>query len=178
MKHRNSLLVFFLPLITFGIYQVYWLVSTKKEMNIRGQKIPTAWILLIPIVGPIWFYWVFSKGAENVTNKDINSIVAFLLLYLLGSIGSAIIQDSFNHVPAVNIQSFSNSPATPPAPLTPASLTPIPTVQTVAPQQPVTPNAGGTTENNNFTPQAPVQIVPTNPHSSVNPTIKPPIVSG
>ena len=100
MKQRNPIAVLLLPFITFGIYSWYWAVKTKGEMNALGEKIPTAWIWLIPIIGTIWWFWEYSKGVEHVTNEKINSILAFVVMWLLGSIGQAILQDSFNKVSA------------------------------------------------------------------------------
>jgi hypothetical protein len=100
MKQRNPIAVFLLPFITLGIYSWYWAVKTKGEMNALGEKIPTAWIWLIPIVGTIWWFWEYSKGVEHVTNEKISSILAFVVMWLLGPIGQAIIQDSFNKVAA------------------------------------------------------------------------------
>ncbi len=99
MQHRNAFLVFFLPLITFGIYGIYWYVVTKREMNARGAGIPTAWLIIIPIVN---IYWLvrYSQGVDMVTNKEMNTAVAFILLFLLGSIGMAILQAKFNSVSA------------------------------------------------------------------------------
>ena len=117
MKERNPILVFVFGLITLGIYSWYWAVKTKGEMNKLGEKIPTAWIWLIPIVGSIWWYWKYSEGVEHVTNEKTNGILAFILLYILGFIGQAIIQDVFN--------GLSKAPAaavmTPTAPLPPIS---------------------------------------------------------
>lgn len=100
MKQRNPIAVFLLPFITLGIYSWYWAVKTKGEMNSMGEKIPTAWIWLIPIIGFVWWNWEYSKGVEHVTNEKISSILAFVVMWLLGSIGQAIIQDSFNKVSA------------------------------------------------------------------------------
>ena len=100
MKNRNPLLVFFFSILTFGIYSWYWMIKTKSEMNKMGEKVPTAWIVLIPLVGSFWFYWKYSEGAENVTQKDLNKIVFFIALFLLGPIGQAIVQDSFNKIVA------------------------------------------------------------------------------
>ncbi len=125
MKHRNPLVVFILPFVTLGIYQLYWLVKTKGEMNKRGEKIPTAWILLIPFIGPIWFYWVYSKGVDHVTNHRMNNVVAFILVWLLGGIGSAIIQDSFNDISGAPQQNWSARPqdlSSSVAPVIPASV--------------------------------------------------------
>ena len=95
MQHRNPFLVFFLPLITFGIYGLVWYVKTKREMNAKGAQIPTAWLIIIPIVNIYWL-WKYSQGVEVVTNKDMSAAVAFILLFLLGSIGMAIVQAKFN----------------------------------------------------------------------------------
>jgi len=42
MQHRDPIMVFFLSLITFGIYALVWYVRTKNEMNAKGAQIPTA----------------------------------------------------------------------------------------------------------------------------------------
>lgn len=42
MNKRSPLAVFFLPIITFGIYGLVWYVQTKEEMNRKGAQIPTA----------------------------------------------------------------------------------------------------------------------------------------
>lgn len=53
MKQRNPVVVFILSLITFGIYDIYWLVTTKKELNQRTSvHTPTIWLLFSPIV--VW----------------------------------------------------------------------------------------------------------------------------
>jgi len=66
-------------------------------MNARGAQIPTAWLLIIPFFN-IWWYWKFSEGVEIVTNKGMGTAVAFLLMYFLGTIGEAIIQNELNKV--------------------------------------------------------------------------------
>lgn len=97
MKNRNIFAVLLLTIITFGIYAIYWEVSTKIEMNKLGAKIPTAWLLIIPIVN-IWWLWKYSEGVELVTGKKMSGILAFVLLWLLGVIGAMIIQSEFNKV--------------------------------------------------------------------------------
>jgi hypothetical protein len=79
-----------------GIYALVWSVKTKGEMNKRGTNIPTAWLLIVPIV-QIWWYWKYSEGVEMVTKGKMQQIIAFILLLVLGTIGMAVIQDSFNN---------------------------------------------------------------------------------
>ena len=130
MKNRNPFLVFLLGLITCGLYSWYWAVKTKGEMNKLGEKIPTAWIWLIPIVGPIWWYWKYSEGVEHVTKEKLSGVLAFVVLFLLGEIGQAIVQNSFN-----GIQALAPSPIATSAPMQPP-ITPS------VPQPPVVPKIG------------------------------------
>ena len=97
MRHRDPIRVFFLSLITLGIYCLVWYVKTKNEMNTRGAKIPTAWLIIIPLINYFWL-WKFCEGVEMVTNKEMGAGVAFLLIFFLGVIGMAIIQDKLNNV--------------------------------------------------------------------------------
>jgi len=96
LTKRSPIAVFFLPFVTLGIYAWYWEIKTKGELNRSGaEHIPTAWIWLIPIVGSIWWLWKYSKGVEQVTGK-YSAALTFVLLFLLGIIGMAIVQDAFN----------------------------------------------------------------------------------
>ncbi len=121
MQKRNPIAVALLPFITFGIYSIYWMVKTKGEMNSLGAKIPTAWLIIVPLVN-IWWVWKYSEGVEQVTGGKLSGVLAFVLLWLLGSIGGAIVQDSFNSVTAVASATaaggspLSESPTTIPVP--------------------------------------------------------------
>lgn len=97
MKQRNPLAVFFLPIITFGIYGIVWHVQTKDEMNARGAGIPTAWYLIIPFANIYWF-WKYSVGVAKVTGGASSAAGNFFLRLLLGPIGMAITQSAFNKV--------------------------------------------------------------------------------
>ena len=97
MKRVEPIAVIFLTIITLGIYALVWYVSTKDQMNSLGAKIPTAWLIIVPIVNFYWM-WKFCEGVEYVTSKKMEGVMAFILLCLLGFIGMAIVQDSLNKV--------------------------------------------------------------------------------
>ena len=97
MKNRNILVMILLSFVTLGIYPLYWMVSTKNEMNRNGANIPTAWLLIVPIANIYWI-WKFSEGVEVVTKGALSGPVAFLLLFVLGLIGVAILQSKFNGI--------------------------------------------------------------------------------
>ncbi|MEI6481406.1 MAG: DUF4234 domain-containing protein [Candidatus Saccharibacteria bacterium] len=132
MKNRSPIAVALLPLVTFGIYGIFWYVGTKEEMNAQGADIPTAWLLIIPLANIYWM-WKYCGGVEKVTNAKYSQVMAFVLVYLLGSIGGAIIQDAFNKVGAPAMAPAAASPmqpAAPEMPSTPTDTTP-PTTPTV-----------------------------------------------
>ena len=120
MKNRSPLAVFFLSFITLGIYGIYWFVTPKGAMNARGSEIPTAWLLIIPFVS-WWWLWKYSEGVDKATNGGLSSAVSFLLVFFLGGIGMALIQNEFNKVGAAV-----PSAAAPTAPIPPATPTSTP----------------------------------------------------
>ena len=87
--------VLLLTLITFGLYSIYWFVATKREMVEQGADIPTAWLIIIPIAN-IWWQWKWSGGVEHVTRAKMTQVISFILIFLLGIIGIAIIQAALN----------------------------------------------------------------------------------
>jgi hypothetical protein len=51
MKNRSPITVFLLSIITLGIYDIYWLLVTKNELNKRTkQHVPTIWLLIFPLI--------------------------------------------------------------------------------------------------------------------------------
>lgn len=88
--------VFYVAMASGGLYSWYWAVKTKGEMNKLGEKIPTAWVWLIPIVGTFWWYWKYSEGVERITKNELNTFTSLIALLLLGPFGQAIVQEAFN----------------------------------------------------------------------------------
>ena len=95
MKRRTPVAPLLLPFVTFGIYSIVWHVKTKNEMHQAGTKIPSAWLLIVPIGNIVWM-WKYAVGVEQFTSNRMGRHGAFWLLLLLGLIGAAIVQSSFN----------------------------------------------------------------------------------
>lgn len=103
MKNRNVVAVILLTVVTLGIYGIVWDVSTKKEMNRLGAEIPTAWLIIVPIVN-IWWLYKYSEGVEKVTGGKLSAILCFVLIWFLGIIGMAVVQNEFNNISSTNTQ--------------------------------------------------------------------------
>ncbi|GGE95726.1 DUF4234 domain-containing protein [Mycetocola zhadangensis] len=93
MKQRSAAAVFFLPLITFGIYWIVWLAKTRGEVNGQGTSVPTTWLFIVPFVS-IWWLWTLSAGISKVSGGGTGG--KFALLLLLGNIGATFVQAGMN----------------------------------------------------------------------------------
>lgn len=93
MKPRSAAAVFFLPIITFGIYSIVWCAKTRGEVNAAGAHAITTWWILCPF-GVFWYYWSLAKGISHVSGLGTGGNYALLLL--LGNLGAAIVQARVN----------------------------------------------------------------------------------
>ncbi|MBP7017990.1 DUF4234 domain-containing protein [Candidatus Saccharibacteria bacterium] len=99
MKKRSLAAVILLPFVTFGIYALVWFVKTKGELNRRGAQIPTAWLMLIPFVGGLYWQWKYFEGAQQVTNNQSSAILNFLLsIFVTPIIPMALCQSAYNQI--------------------------------------------------------------------------------
>jgi hypothetical protein len=98
MTKRSVLTVLILTIITFGIYALVWFVKTKREMVQAGADIPTSWLIIFPFINIYWI-WKWSGGVDHVTKGKSSQAVSFILIFVLGIIGMAIIQSTFNGLP-------------------------------------------------------------------------------
>ena len=159
MEKRSPISVALLTLVTLGIYGIVWQVKTKGEMNKLGADIPTAWLLIIPIVNIYWL-WKYSEGVERVTKGQLSAILSFVVMYLVGFVGMAIVQDSFNKIGEVAASTTANTEALPQygAPTThppAAEATTTAIVPAPAPQVAATPPVVPENQPTSNTPQPP-----------------------
>jgi cytochrome bd-type quinol oxidase subunit 2 len=99
MKTRSPIVVLLLSLLTFGIYALVWHIQTKEEMNkLYNAQIPTAWLLLLPFIGPLLWSWKWSAGAEKATGMSAVSV--FLLMMLIPVVGIPVMVSKFNNANA------------------------------------------------------------------------------
>ncbi|GAA4684842.1 DUF4234 domain-containing protein [Frondihabitans cladoniiphilus] len=93
LKRRSAVAVFFLQVITIGIYSIVWLAKTRGEVNRSGARAITTWWILCPF-GVFWYLWSLAKGISVATGLGTGGNYALLLL--LGNLGAAIVQARIN----------------------------------------------------------------------------------
>jgi hypothetical protein len=163
MKQRSPAAVFFLSLITFGIYAIVWQVKTKGELNRLGADIPTAWLLIVPLANLYWA-WKYCTGVEQVTKGQISAVLALILMLLLSIVGLAILQSEFNKLSLQPAAGGAVPGPVPPAgaptvPAAPLGSAPGPATGTFTPGSPSgdssAPDNSGGPDNTLPTPPAP-----------------------
>lgn len=95
IKYRSPVSIIILSIITFGIYSIYWVVMTKREINSLGAKIPTSWLMIIPIVN-IYFFYCYAEGFSVFVKKDNSPILWFLLYLVISPVAMILIQIELN----------------------------------------------------------------------------------
>ncbi len=98
MQQRSVVAVIIFTIITFGIYSIFWYANTRGELNANGASVPTTWLIIIPLVN-IYYLWKYSEGVEQVTKGKFSGVLAFVLLWLTGVIGMAVVQHTYNQLP-------------------------------------------------------------------------------
>jgi hypothetical protein len=53
MKKRNLVFVFIVSIITVGLYDIYWLFSTRDELVKKRQHLSSPWVFFVPLLGLI-----------------------------------------------------------------------------------------------------------------------------
>jgi len=95
VKKRSPIAVVLLSIVTLGIYALYWFVVTKDEMNGLGAKVPTAILIIIPIVNIYWLY-KYAEAFATVVKKDNNTILWFVLVWFIAIIAMPLMQIELN----------------------------------------------------------------------------------
>lgn len=95
ITHRSPVTIVILSIVTLGIYAIYWIVKTKREINGLGGKIPTAWLIIIPLAN-IYFIYRYSEDFSILVKKDNSPILWFLLWMVIGPVAMILMQIEFN----------------------------------------------------------------------------------
>ena len=100
VKYRNPVFVIVFTIITLGIYGIYWLVSTTKELRRMTPLAPdplALFLLLIAILQIfvwIWYAWKYSAAVEEVSG--VQAILLFLFWIIFPPVSMIITQVELN----------------------------------------------------------------------------------
>lgn len=95
IEERNVVLVYVYILCTLGLYNIYWMISTKRDLNSLGGEIPTTWICLIPFA-PLYYGYKYCEAFATKVKKDNSTMLYFCLWLFVGFVIPGIVQSELN----------------------------------------------------------------------------------
>ncbi len=120
IQSRNPIMWAILSLIIpFAI--LYWFYKTAEEIKSKGGQIPTILIMLVPLVGSLYFMFKYAKEFARCIKGSEEWIMTFLSFFI-APLGVYLVQTELNKL----------SPGKPQKPQQPSE-------PTAAPQEPVQP---------------------------------------
>ncbi len=74
MRPQSVNKVVILHLLTLGIYFIVWCKRSKDELNpqLASHKIPSTWLLLVPIANYLWA-WIYASAVHTITKGKVNA---------------------------------------------------------------------------------------------------------
>jgi hypothetical protein len=109
-KIRNPVSVILLSIVTCGIYYLYWVWETNKQLNaLLGREDVGAGILILswfclPVSWYIWYRWDKSlmEITEGTRARYSSNFILWIILSVVAGVGTLVmsfqIQDTLNSV--------------------------------------------------------------------------------
>ena len=83
-KKRSLLKTTLLTFCTLGLYDLYYLIVTRRELNQAGGRVPTPWLLLVPFLN-LYFISAYARSYAIVVKQDrsIHIILLWFVCFLI-----------------------------------------------------------------------------------------------
>jgi len=88
-EKRSLIQTIALTVCTLGLYLIYWVVTTKRELNKAGGHVPNAILMIIPLANLyFWYRYAQSYAAIVKRNNHRSETMAYFLVALMPSLAS------------------------------------------------------------------------------------------
>lgn len=96
IKHRKIGLIILYSIITLGIYTIYWLISTSKELRKFDKRAPKSILILMPmILGVILTlvagFFLSASALNSINMEDLINGGPIVLILLIGFLGIGVL---------------------------------------------------------------------------------------
>ena len=81
-----------LPVVTLGLYSIYWMYATAQQLDQGTDTSLTPVLVIVPFYGQ----WMLADAAEAVT--DQSGVVLFLLFVVFAPAAWFLIQSGINDI--------------------------------------------------------------------------------
>ncbi len=82
VKKRNIFLGYLFSIVSFGLFQLFWVAKLSPSANVAGIKLLAAMLVLITVAN---IYWQFKycKGFSEYIERKNNSMPWFFLMFFI-----------------------------------------------------------------------------------------------
>ena len=81
VKERNPITVIVLMMCTCGIYALFWMFETGKELKELGAEIPALWFILIPGLN-LYFGYKYLEEWHRIVKYEQDFIMVLVLYFV------------------------------------------------------------------------------------------------
>lgn len=86
VKERDPIMVIVYTMLTCGIYGLYWLFETSKELVELGAELPNIWFIIIPGLN-IYYMYIYLQEWHRIVKYEQD----FMMVLIIGLIFSPIV---------------------------------------------------------------------------------------
>ena len=95
VKQRDPIMVLVYTFLTCGLYMLYWLYETSKELTELGAELPTIWFIFIPFVNYYYLY-IYLQEWHRIVKYEQDLMMVLILGIVFSPIVVYWVQEELN----------------------------------------------------------------------------------
>ncbi|MHA1124791.1 MAG: DUF4234 domain-containing protein [Candidatus Heimdallarchaeota archaeon] len=95
VKERNPITVIVLMMCTCGIYMLYWMWETSKELIELKAELPELWFIFIPGLN-LYFMYKYLEQWHQIVKFEQDLIMVLVVFYFFSPLGIYWVQTELN----------------------------------------------------------------------------------
>ena len=95
VKERNPIMVIILSMCTCGIYMLYWIWDTSKELVELKAELPPLWYIIIPGLN-LYFMYKYLEEWHRIVKYEQDFIMVLVIMFVFSPIVIYWIQTELN----------------------------------------------------------------------------------
>jgi len=95
VKQRDPIMVIVYTMLTCGLYYLYWLYETSKELTELGAELPTIWFIFIPII-QYYYLYKYLEEWHRIVKYEQDFMMVLIIGYIFSPIVMYWVQEELN----------------------------------------------------------------------------------
>ncbi len=95
VKERNPIMVIILSMCTCGIYMLYWIWDTSKELIELKAELPALWYIIVPGLN-LYFMYKYLEEWHRIVKYEQDFIMVLVIMFVFSPIVIYWVQTELN----------------------------------------------------------------------------------